>query len=216
MNSEPFIPALGYHILTPFYDILNTLAARKSLIHKIIADEFQLRDSDKLLDLGCGTGSLIQSLRRSNSEFEAYGIDVDPRILDIAKTKGKKYQDQNTSYIQASATRLPFENDHFDAVVSTLLFHHLMPEEKRQSLKEIYRVIKPNGLFVLVDWGKPSNLLMRVASLAIQALDGVKTTRENLEGKLLELVKVNQFQNPLLIRTASSIVGTIEIIKASK
>lgn len=216
MSSEPFIPALRFHALTPFYDQLNGLAAREALVHRTIADEFKLSDSDRLLDIGCGTGSLIQSLRKTNPNFEAVGLDVDPNILAMAKAKTDRNRCGKTSYIQASATQLPFENDHFDCIVSTLAFHHLLPKEKRQSLSEVYRVLKPKGTFILADWGKPSNALMRLAFVSVQILDGLRTTQENLEGKILGLVEAEGFDNQTILASFSSLVGTIEIIKATK
>jgi ubiquinone/menaquinone biosynthesis C-methylase UbiE len=73
-------------------------------------------------------------------------------------------------------------------VVNSLFFHHQNLESKRPALAEIGRVLQPVGELHIADWGRPVNPLMRVALLSVQLLDGFKTTRDNVAGRLPELI----------------------------
>jgi SAM-dependent methyltransferase len=68
--------------------------------------------------------------------------------------------------------------------LSTLFFHHLDPEPKRRSAREIARVLRPAGELHVADWGPPSDPAMRLAFQGIRLLDGFSNTAENYRGEL--------------------------------
>jgi len=75
-----------------------------------------------------------------------------------------------------------------DAVVMSLVLHHLGPDAKRRALAEAVRVLRPDGRLYIVDWGRPATPLLRASFLVLQLLDGFDGTRDHAAGRLPEFV----------------------------
>lgn len=147
------------------------------------------------MDLGCGTGSLLKLIKTRYPNIDATGIDADEKILNIAQKKIRK-NNLNIKFVKTSADTLPFPDSSFDVIVSTLVFHHLPTKVKIQSLKEVHRILKKNGRFLLVDFGKftgPSKLLYYL--LVLFRIPEAKTMKDNiLEEKMPEYIKQANFK----------------------
>ncbi len=100
----------------------------------------------RLLDIGCGTGLLLESLANQSPGFQLFGIDPTAAMLAVAK----KRVSQSTTLIQAWAEALPFDAQQFDPTISCNMFHFIKQPES--ALAEIHRVLKPDGYFVITDW----------------------------------------------------------------
>ncbi|MDR4518309.1 MAG: class I SAM-dependent methyltransferase [Nitrosomonas sp.] len=140
-GRKKYVPALGYHWLTPFYDWLIGITGHGDRLMYAFMQQSQLDHAQQILDLGCGTGSLAILTKRN---FQASGItalDCDPKILSIAARKAVHYQ-VDIQYIQAFAENLPCPDNSFDRVLSSLLFHHLPWDRKQQVANEVFRVCK--------------------------------------------------------------------------
>lgn len=90
--------------------------------------------------------------------------------------------------VNGLATDIPLSKDSIECAVSSLVFHHLQPEQKRTALLEIARVLMPDGRLVIADWGRPQDPAMRAAFLALQLLDGFPTTRQHASGEFPHLI----------------------------
>ena len=77
----------------------------------------------------------------------------------------------------------------FSGIVSSLLLHHLTTDSKRRTLEQAYLLLRPGGMLHIADWGQAQNALMRAAFLGVQLLDGFETTVDNVEGRLLPLMR---------------------------
>lgn len=101
---------------------------------------------DKILDLGCGNGRLLELLK--NQEIDYIGIDSSKRLIEIAK---KKYPE--AKFQIGDALNLLFPDNFFDKVFSIAVLHHIPSEDFRvQFLKEVKRVLKPEGILFLTVW----------------------------------------------------------------
>ena len=101
---------------------------------------------DRILDLGCGNGRLLQIFNDINVDY--VGIDNSEKLIEMAK---KEYPDRK--FQVADALKLPFPDNYFDKVYSVAVFHHIPSVELRsQFLKEAKRVLKPNGFLILTVW----------------------------------------------------------------
>lgn len=109
-------------------------------------NRLEIAPKERILDLGCGTGTLIQHLLKMSPEAEIIGIDTSAEMLKIAKQKLSK----SIELKLGSADNLPFPNNYFDLVISTSTFHYL--RNPVQALREAKRVLKPNGCLVITDW----------------------------------------------------------------
>jgi ubiquinone/menaquinone biosynthesis C-methylase UbiE len=111
-----------------------------------------LRPGEQVLDVGCGTGTLaIEVQRRVGSAGCVVGID--PGIEQIARARAKAARRHLPIEFQVGVIeQLPFPDQTFDVVLSTLMMHHLPTSLKRQGLAEIARVLKPGGRLVIADF----------------------------------------------------------------
>lgn len=100
----------------------------------------------RLLDVGCGTGYLFELLRPAG-DSEWVGIDISPRMIEIARAKNIP----GAEFLVGPANRLPFADASFDVVVCSQSFHHY--PYQREAMNEVWRVLKPGGLYILADTG---------------------------------------------------------------
>jgi len=177
------VPALRYRALTALYDPVVRLTSREGAFKRRLLEIAELKAEDRVLDLGCGTGTLAIAAERAQPGAEVTGLDGDPEILARARQKASS-AGAHVDFDQGHSTDLPYDDGRFDVVLSTLFFHHLEPAAKRATAAEIARVLRPGGRLLVADWGPPQDALMRIAFLAVRSLDGFELTRENAEGAL--------------------------------
>jgi len=122
--SSTFTPALAYSVLTPVYDsALEVLGFGRSF-KAAVAKLAEVKPGETVLDVGCGTGTLLQALVARQPEGRFTGIDPDPQVLAIAR---RRLQSSTTTVelVEGYAQELPFPDEAFELVISTLIFHHL-------------------------------------------------------------------------------------------
>lgn len=173
MKKQPrYIPAFHFHWLTHYYDPMIRLMFPEETLKTAITNQAHLQASQKLLDIGCGTGTLALLLKQSQPNTVVYGIDIDTRILAIAERKAGQMK-TNINLQQASATCLPYPDESFDHVFASLLLHHLTQQDKLLALKEAYRILKPGGELHVADFCKPRNSIMWLISLLVRWLEEI-------------------------------------------
>lgn len=131
-----------------------------------------------VLDLGCGTGTLLETLLTQRPEARYVGVDPDPQVLGIASRKLRRHA--SVELLTGYGDHLPVTDQAFDVVVSTLTFHHLTDSAKRSTLAEVRRVLRPAGRFVLVDFGRPTSRAAKVLLTVGSLFDGRANMRANL------------------------------------
>ncbi|MGH9317424.1 MAG: class I SAM-dependent methyltransferase [Thermoanaerobaculia bacterium] len=108
-----------------------------------------IRSASRILDCGCGPGSITVGLAQWAPDGETVGIDLGAEQLDGARALARELGVKNVAFRQGSIFDLPFADDSFDVVFSqTVLFHVSDPEK---ALAEIKRVLRPGGLVALRD-----------------------------------------------------------------
>ncbi|MBI1800980.1 MAG: methyltransferase domain-containing protein [Chloroflexi bacterium] len=214
-DRTQYIPALRYEWLTGFYDTLMDRMMRETTFKEALVRQAQVAKSHRVLDLGCGTATLTLLIKQTYPDAQVTGLDGDPKALEIARDKVAR-SDLAITLEQGLAFNLPYQDNSFDRVFSSLLFHHLAREDKARTLNEIYRVLSPGGELHVADWGQSSNVLMRLAFLMVQFLDGFKTTTDNVNGRLPQFFGQAGLQDGQATACYATLFGTLTLYKASK
>ncbi|MEA5526537.1 class I SAM-dependent methyltransferase [Nodularia spumigena] len=116
-------------------------------IHKRLLEYVDLAEGANILDMGCGTGRLLDRLATEFPDVRGTGLDLSSNMLRIARQSNSHHR--RLIYIEGKAESLPFGEGQFDAVFSTISFLHYL--EPQQVLSEVARVLSPGGRFYLVD-----------------------------------------------------------------
>ena len=214
-SKNHYIPALKFNWLTKGYDfILKYTMPEKAFKSKLI-EYANISADQNVLDFGCGTATLSLLTKEIIPDAHVVGIDVDKKALQIAKNKIAKSITE-VKLIKIVPGEFNFEDHTFDRIISSLVFHHLTDDEKIESLKGLHKILKINGSLTIVDWGKPSNPLMRGLFYLVQFLDGFETTTSNVKGKLPIFIKEAGFRKVEILRTYNTIYGSLSIYQAIK
>ena len=138
--SNVYNSKLGYDKYAKLYDktlhYLDTF--EKDKLIGLIGDI----NGKKILDVGCGTGRIVNKLRNMGSDI--IGLDISKGMIDIAKKKFPKVK-----FIEGDIENLPFKDNEFDLVIASFVIVHL--KDLQKAFDEVYRVLKPNGVFIVTN-----------------------------------------------------------------
>lgn len=156
-----------------------------------------LKEGEKVLEVGCGTATLSMLAKQVTKDTGIVeGIDLACKMLVKAQDKARAFNLQ-IGLKCASIDALPYPDECFDAVISSLMFHHLPVEVKKRGLEEVYRVLKRGGRFFLSDFCSPHYLTLPIMYLM---LIWMAPTRYQLFGKLPGLIEQSRFDTAKLVK----------------
>ncbi|MDP4164320.1 MAG: class I SAM-dependent methyltransferase [Bacillota bacterium] len=177
-------PALKYHWLTRFYDPFMGWVVHEKKFKKPLVNQANLMINQRILDLGCGTGTLTRMVKQAQPDAEVIGLDADPEILTIARKKAKR-KNLSMTFQQGMSFELPYSDHSFDHVFSSLFFHHLTHEMKHKTLQEVFRILRPGGEIHVIDFepqeGYLSNLFHKERFKDIRPTGRYKIFKSNLQ-----------------------------------
>ena len=215
-DESGFIPALRYDRLTPAFDFVAALAVRDRTIKRRVIGHAAIQTGERVLDVGCGTGTLAIAAAQAAPGGHVSGLDADPSILSKAMRKAAS-AGLEIDFTEGRSDALPFEDATFDLVLSTLVFHHLPDETKHRSAAEVMRVLRPGGRAVIGDLGRPHDAVMHgVVRATVQMLDGTATTALNVRGELPGVFAAAGLTGVSVLERIRTPSGSYEIIKAAK
>jgi ubiquinone/menaquinone biosynthesis C-methylase UbiE len=217
MPTEPrgYLPALRFSALTRIYDPVVAATSREGRFKRMLIEQAAPSPEQRILDLGCGTGTLAIQVKQREPAAEVAGLDADPEMLERAREKAGR-AGVDLELAEGMSNELPFEDGSFDRVLSTLFFHHLNPEPKRQTAREIARVLRPGGELHVADWGAPSDPVMAAAFLGIRLLDGFENTAENFHGELPRIFEEAGLANAEQTDRLRTVFGTLALYRAER
>lgn len=194
----------------PFYDAGCTLIGLGRRFRHETLDHAELRAGEQVLDVGCGTGVLTRLAAQAvGPAGAAVGIDPAPRMIVVARRHAARVPSR-PEFRVGVIERLPFADQSFDVVLSSLMLHHLPPELKVQGLGEVYRVLRPGGRLLAVDLDRPENPLWWLVFWPGRWLPMLA---ENLRGKIPAYLRAAGFDP---VRTAGRWAGLFTFWTATK
>jgi ubiquinone/menaquinone biosynthesis C-methylase UbiE len=149
MNDRAYLPAAGRDAFLWLYDPLTRLLGAHKVYRSLI-DQAALGPGQRVLDVGCGTGTVAVMMKRLHPAVEVTGLDPDPKALARAGKKAKK-AGVAVRFDRGFAEALEYADASFDRVLSSMMFHHVRRDDKPKVLSEIRRVLKPGGSLELLD-----------------------------------------------------------------
>lgn len=187
--------------LSSNYDNINNLLScfTHKIVKKAAVKSLNISPGSKVLDLCCGTGDIGAIIKKFHPDCDVIGVDFSEQMLNIAQKNNK-----TITYRLADATSLPFEKNSFDYVVIGFGLRNI--PQKNRAIEEIYRVLKTNGKFLHLDFGKHNipariydNLMLFITKVFLKNTKPFKylviSKRNFLEPEeLIDLFKFNKFK----------------------
>ena len=192
------------------YDGISRVAAMsvggEGRFHRLPLQGLSVASDSKVLDLCCGSGQATKYLVEYSQDVT--GLDVSPVSLQRAQRNVPQAQ-----YVEALAEEMPFPDNQFDVVHTSVAMHEMKPSALRQIIQEVYRVLKPGGIFALVDFHKPTNPIFWPGIVLFLWLFETQTAWQLLETDLVGLLKEAGFEG---FEHRLYAGGTLQVIQARK
>jgi len=161
LSKEPAAKTKGLPLnwAAPFYDWYCPVIGLGRAFREKTIELADIRPGHKVLDVGCGTGVLTRlAAERVGPDGSATGIDPAPAMIGAARANAQR--EMSPSLFRVGVIEdLPFQENSFERVLSSLMLHHLPPDVKLMGLAEVRRVLKPEGRLLLVDIDRPVSKL---------------------------------------------------------
>lgn len=192
------------------YDGISRLAALsvggEARFRQLALQGLTIHSDTQVLDLCCGSGQTTQFLVKLSQNVT--GLDASPKSLQRAR--------QNVPlavYLEAFAEEMPFADNLFDVVHTSVALHEMQPQQLRKIISEVYRVLKPGGVFTLVDFHAPTNPIFWPGVSVFLLLFETETAWQLLKTDLPGLLTETGFEvgEPTLYAG-----GSLQVIQAQK
>jgi len=208
-SQRTYLPAAGRDSLLPLYDLMTKLMgadqARTALL-----DRAKIQSGHRVLDVGCGTGSLIIQLKRLYPATDVVGLDPDPKALARARRKAA-HAAVSIHLDQGFGDELPYPDASFDRVFSSLMFHHVPTNEKGKTVREVRRVLKPGGEFHMLDFEGPEKGAHGLLARILHSSDRLK---DNSESRVLSFMTEARFADAKKVGRRAMFFGNIAYYRA--
>ena len=168
-----------------------------------LVKQANIQPSQRVLDLGCGTGTLVVLLKRKYPAAQIVGLDPDPKALQRAKKKVRR-AGVEVQLDEGFADELPYDEGTFDRVLSSFMFHHLVDHDREKMLLEVLRVLKPAGTFHLLDFAGGED---RARGLWGRLVNSHAHLEGNSQQRILQLMKRAGFMNAAKVKDGSMLFG---------
>lgn len=191
MSNPKYIPALSFRWLTPLYDAIIEGPMSIAPMRRGLLARMGDLSNKKVLDVGSGTGTMSILMKKAYPKADVTGLDGDPQILGIARGKARSLG-LEIRFDQGMSFDLPYPNESFDVVLTSMMLHHLTREHKQETAQEMYRVLRPGGQLFGADFGAPRSAFGKAIRPITRRFERVA---ENVDGFLPVIFKAAGFKD---------------------
>lgn len=210
MSDQKYVPALSFRWLTPFYDAIIDGPMSIGHMRRGLLAEMGDLSGKKILDVGSGTGTMSVMIKQAHPSVEMVGVDGDSQILEIARSKAHKLGIA-IRFDQGMSFDLPYPNESFDVVLTSMMLHHLTRDDKQMTAREMYRILRPGGQLFGADFAAPRSSFGKAIRPLTRRFERVA---ENVDGFLPVMFENAGFKN---YREGSRyFFGSIALFQGSK
>jgi ubiquinone/menaquinone biosynthesis C-methylase UbiE len=211
VNAErTFMPAAGRDFFLPLYDPLMT-ALGFGRIQAALLQQAALQPDFRVLDVGCGTGTLAVTIKREHPTIDVVALDPDPKALARAQRKARR-AGVSIQFDRGFSDALPYENARFNRVFSSMMFHHLRRTERESALREIRRVLEPAGRLEFLDFATAGS---GAHGLLARVLHPPQQMAGTAEARLLELMARAGFGGAKRVGHRDTLFGAVAYYQAA-
>jgi len=212
MGAQPakYIPALRLRWLTPLYDPLLKWVVREEAFKRRLIEQAHIGPGQHVLDLGCGTGTLTVLIKTLHPDVKVVGVDGDLTVLDAARAKANR-AGVHIKWDYGLAFELPYPDQSFGRVLTSLMLHHLTSDNKRRTFREVLRVLSPGGELHIVDFGKPHSPIVKPITQVIARLE---EATDNLNGLLPVMLAESGFVQVEETGDMATLLGSLSFYRA--
>lgn len=180
LDKKPETIQTMFNMISERYDFINNIISfgTHNIIKKKCVKLLKLNNNFNVLDLCCGTGDLAQNIKKYYPNTNVVGVDFSEKMIEISKNKIR-----NVKFIKGDATNLPFPENTFDVVTMGFGLRNIQNAEK--AIEEIYRVLKPSGKFLHLDFGE-KNYISKIYNKFILSIIGFFTENKYAYRYLIE------------------------------
>ena len=189
MPDASYVPAMGFHWLTRFYDPLVALTLREKAIKGRLIEQARVAAGHDVLDVGCGTGTLALMIAAREPEARVVGLDGDPAILAIARRKIEQ-AGADVKLVEGLADDAArFAPGSFDRIVTSFVLHHLTTPQKRAALAAMRAWLRPGGELHVLDFDGPGTGVWGFVLRALAAAHSHAHTHQEPGASVPELAR---------------------------
>ncbi|MBD2343248.1 class I SAM-dependent methyltransferase [Anabaena subtropica] len=192
------------------YDSISRVAALsvggEAKFRELALQGLTIQENTSVLDVCCGSGQATQVLVKYSQNVT--GLDASPLSLQRARQNVPE-----ANYVEAFAEKMPFTDNQFDVVHTSAALHEMEPQQLREIIQEVYRVLKPGGVFTLVDFHSPTNPIFWPGLTVFLLLFETETAWQLLKTDLAALLTEIGFE---VSKTTLYAGGSLQVIQANK
>ncbi len=140
------------------YDLMNDFMSFGShrLWKKELIDLMNIQKNETIVDVGSGTGDLINLILKLKKNNSIYAVDLNSEMLKLSE---KRHKNKNITFLKANAEKLPFNNSSIDKYIISFCLRNVTDIDS--ALKESYRILKPGGIFYCLEFSSPESSLIK-------------------------------------------------------